>query len=175
VTEEEERMRLSYVLCSIVVLLAAVPARADGPAGLRPIAAGVSAGGQHWAQSARADRGRITYEVALPVDGESAGGIMDGPLRRTSPLHVGRGDGFGRDRTESELDGVVHRSVVRVRVTTTRRVLSLRLRRAPAAAVRRWPGLREARFFIQFFGADERPTKIEALDSHGVVASERGV
>jgi hypothetical protein len=160
-------------IVALVIVGAAAPALGDGPTGLRLVARGTSAGGQKWVQRARADHGHIIVEVEFPVDN---GGFSSGPLSPKVALVAGRGSGFGANEDEYEMDGFVYRTVRRVRVTTVRRTVTFRGRRAPERARARWPQLARARFFVRFFEADDRPTRIEALDADGkVVAWEPGV
>jgi hypothetical protein len=172
-----QRRRGALATFGVLVVAAAAPALADGPTGLRLIQRGTSAGGQTWIQTARADHSRIMVEIEIPLDnGEDGGGIIDGPLRRSVAMAASRGSGYGRNEDEYMLDGFVYRTVRRLRVTTVRRTLTFRPRQAPKKAMARWPQLAKARFFVRFFEADDRPTRIEALDAHGkVVAWEPGV
>jgi hypothetical protein len=171
-------VRVRSGMLAMVALLAtgaAAPALGDGPTGLRLIARGTSNGGQRWLQTARADHGHIIVEIEFPPIGD-AGGIASGPLSPKVALFAGRGDGFGVNKDEYEMDGFVYRTVRRLRVTTVRRTVTFSPRRAPKKARARWPELAKARFFVRFFEADDRPTRIEALDAHGrVVAREPGI
>ena len=140
------------------------------------IAHGTSAGGQRWTQKARADHGNLMVEMFLPINGQDGGGIEDGPPTTRWPMFVARGDGFGTEKDEYELDGSVLPRVARLRVTTVRRTVMIRPRRAPRAAVKRWSQLARYRFFVRFFAGDDRPVRVDALDRHGrVLASEPGI
>jgi hypothetical protein len=151
-------------------------AAADGPSGLVRIAHGTSAGGQAWTQKARADHGDLLVEIVVPINGQDEGAIEHGPPTSHWPMFVGRGSDLGTAQDEYELDGSTLATVPGLLVTTVRRTLVIHPRRAPVAALRRWPQLARYRFFFRFFAADDRPVRISALDGHGhVLVSEPGV
>jgi hypothetical protein len=158
--------------CAIGVavgLLAAIPAAADGPVGLRFIARGVSDSGQRWVQRARADRGQLITEISLPLArGEDGGGFISGPLVSQQPIVFSQGNGLG-SADECELDGYAYKTVATVRIDTPAGALTFRPRRAPRAALRRWPQLRRARFFVRFFPTDDCPTGVTVFDINGRV------
>src|SRR5690242_805253 len=147
--------------------IGASAAVADGPSGLVRVAHGTSAGGQPWSQKARADHGRLTVELVLPINGRDGGSFQTGPPTSHWPMFVSRGSGLGTAEDEYELDGSTLPKVTGLRVTTVRRTLVIHPRRAPAAALRRWPQLARYRFFVRFFAGDDRPVKVSALDRRG--------
>jgi hypothetical protein len=153
-----------------------VPASAHDPIGLVRIAHGTSPGGQRWTQKARADHGDLLVEILLPINGQDGGGIDHGPPIARWPMVLSRGSGLGRSEDEYELDGSVLPKVVRLRVTTIRRTVTIRPHRPPRRASAKWPQLRRYRFFVRFFASDDRPTRVDALSRSGdVLASEPGV
>jgi hypothetical protein len=162
-------------LALVAALAAGATAFAGGSTGLRLIQRGTSAGGQTWVQRARADHGRIVVKLEIPARQMVAGGTLSSRLTPKIPLRVAHGSGLGRAEDEYELDGFVYRTVRRLRVKTVRRVVTFRPRPAPKRARARWPQLAEARFFVHFFEAGGRPTRIEALDAHGRVLASKSV
>jgi hypothetical protein len=136
--------------------------------GLATIADGVTPRGQHWHLRARADHRDYTAEVALPFpDGDDGGGFQSGALPPATFLSGVSGSGFGRDRDEYEVDGVVGTKVATLRLTTTTGTTILRPRRTPPAALRRYPALKKIKLYVSFPAAE--PQRIEALDAAGNV------
>jgi hypothetical protein len=146
---------------------------ADGPTGLVRIADGVTARGQHWHLRARADHGQYITDLSLPFpDGDDGGGGQSGPLPPATFLSAVAGSGFGRDKDEYEVDGVVGSSVTTLRLTTASGTTILRPRRTPPAALRRYPALKRIKMYVSFPAAE--PQRIDALDATGaVIASQR--
>ena len=96
--------------------------------------------------------------------------------RGTGPCSSAAAAGSGISEDEYELDGSILPTVVRRRVTTVRRTITIRPHRAPRSALKKWPQLARYRFFVRFFAGDDRPVSVDAIDRHGhVLASEPGV
>jgi hypothetical protein len=48
-------------------------------------------------------------------------------------------------------------------------------RPAPRRAVRRWPRLRQVRYFVHFFAGGDEALSVRALDRRGAVIAERSL
>lgn len=145
---------------------------ADGPSGLVRIADGVSAGGQHWHLRARADHGEYITSFSLPLPhGEDGGALQSGPLPPARFLTAGIGSDLGTRKDEYEVDGVVGAGVATLRLTTASGVMTLRPRRTPPAALRRYPALKRIKLYVKFLTAE--PQQVEALDGTGAVVATR--
>jgi hypothetical protein len=141
------------------------------------VAAGRSAGGQHWVQTTHMEFGSVVVELSLPgPDGVDGGGGMRGRPTARAPLRmIAQGDGLGRTRDETEIDGAVPRVVRALRVTTARRTVLVHTRPAPRRALRRWPTLRQVRYFVHFFAGGDQALSVRALDARGAVIAERAL
>ncbi|WP_026911778.1 hypothetical protein [Patulibacter minatonensis] len=159
------------------IAAAAVPATAAADPVVGPsIASGVSASGQAWRQRAAIDGPTLQLETSFPMGRHGdGGGFLSVPWRSHARLAVSQGSGFGT-ADEWEVDGVVYRTVARVRVTTIDgRTTTFRPRRAPRAAIRRYPQLARYRFFVRFFPNDRQPLTVEALSPRGRAMAEQRV
>ena len=103
----------------------------------------------HWTQKARADHGRLTVELFLPIDGQDGGGSRMDRSTRHWPMFVSRGSGPGISRTSTDWT-VDLPTVVRLRVT-------MFAGRHDPPASRAALGIEEVaaaaryRFFVRFF------------------------
>jgi hypothetical protein len=140
--------------------------------GLVAVQDGISKGGLHWHQTARADHGQVIFGLAFPKPDADDGGFGQSPLSSRAPLNGSHGEDFG-PADESEVDGFVYRTVATVRVETATRTVILHPRPAPARALRRWPDLSKVRFYVHFFARGDTPRTVSALRADGkVLATE---
>lgn len=159
----------ALAVATALIAAAAPAARADSEWGPR-IAAGTSAGGQAWSIRASVAGPRMLVSTFLPLDGGDGGAMRSFPWHTPEPLDVGAGSGFGTNADEWEIDGVVSRAVVRLTVTTSDGATeTFRPRRAPRAAVRRFPPLARFRYFARFFPTAREPLVVTALGRGGRV------
>jgi hypothetical protein len=99
-----------------------------------------------------------------------AGG-MSGPVDARSPMMADHGEDAG-PKDETYVEGVVYKTVAALRVETAKRTVVIHARRAPARAIRSYRALRNYRFFMHWFAADDVATRITALDRAGKPVAE---
>ncbi len=133
--------------------------------------------GQRWSVGVGMNFNDILASLSLPTGGGGGGdggAPQDGPITPHLPLApVGLGSGIGA-RQGWSIDGYTYETVTRLRVRTTTGVIFISPHRYPLRAVRRWPAIAHARYFVHFFSLAHQPRAIAALDANGhTLASQR--
>ncbi len=163
-------------LASALARLALGPsiAMADGPVTMT-VAHG-RFDGQRWSVGVGMNFNDILADLSLPTrgGGGDGGATQDGPITPHLPLAAGAiGSGIGAHHGWS-IDGYTYETVTRLRVRTRTGVIFISPHRYPSRAVRRWPAIAHARYFVHFFSLANQPRTITALDANGhTLASQR--
>jgi hypothetical protein len=134
------------------------------------VADGMSKGGLHWRMAARVDH-RTDVEISTTMSPFYDAGGMSGPVDARSPMMADHGEDAG-PKDETYVEGVVYKTVAALRVQTAKRTVVIHARRAPARAIRSYRALRNYRFFMHWFAADDVATRITALDRAGKPVAE---
>src|SRR5690349_9266765 len=123
---------------------------------------GMSKGGLHWRIAARVDH-RNEVEISTTMRPFYDAGGMSAQVTARHPMMADHGEDAG-PRDEAYVEGVVYKTVAVLRVETAKRTVMIHARSAPAKAIRSYRALKNYRFFMHWFAADDAATKITALD-----------
>jgi len=134
---------------------------------------GMSKGGLHRRMAARVDH-RTEVEISTTMRPFYDAGGISGPVTARNPMLVDHGEEAG-PKDETYVEGAVYKTVAALRVETAKRTVMIHARSAPAKAIRSYRGLKNYRFFMHWFAADDVATKITALDRAGNVVAEQDV
>jgi hypothetical protein len=128
-----------------------------------PIQSGTSPGGLQWQLSACESHHTINVDMNIPAwDGWG----MALPLTAGNPLGVDHAEDAG-PANETVVEGCTFKTVARLKVYSAKRTFNVTPTPAPAGAVRRWPELEDARFYVLWFATDDVPRKLTALSKGG--------